>query len=94
MANQLGLEKAEKIIIDDLEKFNQHLVENKKRSHSLTKKADKMANDKQKALKLQKNKKDQKANQISNNTKKLETLEEFYEYKDFLDKLAKDEWNE
>lgn len=90
----IGLEKAEVIIVEDLETFNQHLIHNKKESNRLTKAADKMANDKQKAMKLLKRKKDLKANEISNNTKKLEVLEEYYKYKIFLDNLAEREWKE
>lgn len=84
-----GLELAEGAIVYDLERFNMHLIDKKKKSNELTKQADRMANEKQEAMKRYKRKKDESANEKSNNSKRLETLEEYYKYKVFLDDLAR-----
>lgn len=83
-----GLEKAELAIKKDLEQFNRHLAAKKKQAQVLNEKASQIANEKTLHSKLLKNKKDQKATEISGNTKELETLEKLLRYKTFLDKLA------
>jgi len=87
-----GLEKAENAIISDLSRFNNHMIQNKRESNELTKQADIKAAEKQKALRTLKNRNEQQAKEISKNTKRLETLEEYYRYKEFIDKLAQDEF--
>lgn len=83
-----GLEKAEMAIKKDLEQFNKHLAAKKKQAQLLNEKASQIANEKTSHSKLLKNKKDQKATEVSGNTKELETLEKLLRYKTFLDKLA------
>ena len=51
-----------------------------------------MAVQKQTALKILKSKNENQAKEISHNTKRLERLEEYYKYKQFLDKLAAEKW--
>lgn len=89
---KMGLEKAELNIKEDINRFNEHLKRNKEKSNALTKDAGKVAEIKNQAGKRLKAKKDFKANEISQNTKKLETLQEHFEYKKFLDRLAPAEW--
>lgn len=83
-----GLEKAEMAIKGDLERFNRHLAEKKKDAQKLNEDASKVANEKTSLTKMLKNKKDEKATEISSNTKELETLDKLLRYKTFLDKLA------
>ena len=83
-----GLEKAERHIEDDLDKFNSHLKANKDQANSSTKEAAQTAENKNKASKILKELRDKKANKISLNTKELEKLEQLYKYKLFLDELA------
>ena len=83
-----GLEKAEMSIKKDLEHFNKHLATKKKQAQLLNEKASFIANEKTGHSKQLKKNKDQKATEISGNTKELETLDKLLRYKNFLDKLA------
>lgn len=83
-----GLVKAEENIKKDLISFNDHLKRNKNEATALNDQASKVADSKNVASKRLKLHKDQKANEISLNTKELEKLDQLLRYKNFLDRLA------
>lgn len=86
-----GLEKAEQNIQADLATFNAHLKTNKTLANNAIRLAGQIAEQKNKEAKTLKDKKDERANEFSKNSKQITILEEMFKYKKLVDELGKAE---
>jgi len=89
-----GLQKAELMLEDDLEAFNQYLDTNKSKSRSSIKKADDATRSKNDKINEIKNENEKLSDLATKNGTKIERLRKLWTYKTFLDQITPKEFLE
>lgn len=89
-----GLQKAELMLEEDLEAFNQYLDTNKSKSRSSIKKADDATRSKNEKINEIKSENEKMSDMATKNATKIEKLRKLWTYKDFLDKITPKEFVE
>lgn len=83
-----GLQKAELMLEEDLEAFNQYLDTNKSKSRSSIKKADDATRSKNDKINEIKNENEKLSDLATKNGQKIERLRTLWKYKTFLDQIT------
>ena len=89
-----GLQKAELMLEDDLEAFNQYLDTNKSKSRSSIKKADDATRSKNDKINEIKNENEKLSDLATKNGTKIERLRKLWTYKTFFDQITPKEFLE
>ncbi len=89
-----GLQKAELMLEEDLEAFNQYLDTNKSKSRSSIKKADDATQSKNNKITEIKNENEKLSDLATKNAAKIEKLGKYWTYKSFLDQITPKEFLE
>lgn len=85
-----GLERAEQMLEEDMENFNNYLAENKKEARDAIKKAETQTRKKNEKVAVIKEKLEIQADLNGKNMSKQETLQSLKKYKNFLESLSPD----
>jgi hypothetical protein len=83
-----GLERAEQMLEEDMENFNNYLAENKKEARDAIKKAETQTRKKNEKVAIIKEKLEVQADLTGKNMSKKETLQNLKKYKNFLESLS------
>lgn len=89
---EISLQNSKELLEKDAETFKQHIEKNKNETRQAIKNAEDETKHKQKKIQEMKQINEDLSTLMSKNTKQLEKLEKYYNYKEFLDKLTPEEF--